>query len=59
MISKTENGSTSLIDVKGRLNVEIGCGIGPKLVISEGGMLAIVSQSSMAKQVLIYQIGLL
>lgn len=59
MISRTENGATSLIDVKGRLNVEIGCGIGPKLVISEGGVLAIVSQSSMAKQILIYQIGLL
>ncbi len=34
MITKTETGVNSMIDVKGRLNVEIGCGIGPKLVVS-------------------------
>jgi hypothetical protein len=34
IVTKTETGVNSLIDVKGRLNVEIGCGIGPKVVIS-------------------------
>jgi hypothetical protein len=48
-----------LIDVKGRLNVEIGCGIGPKVVVSDSGMMAIVSQSPMVRQVLLYQVVML
>lgn len=56
---KTETGMNSLIDMKGKLNVEIGCGIGPKCIVSESGLMGIVSQSPMLKQILIYQISIL
>jgi hypothetical protein len=59
VLTKTETGVNSFIDVKGRLNVDLGCGIGPKIVLSENGLMAIISQSPMLKQVLIYQVGIL
>ncbi len=59
VVTKSETGVNSLIDVKGRLNVEIGCGIGPKVVVSDSGMMAIVSQSPMVRQVLLYQVVML
>lgn len=59
LLTKLESGTNSLLDVRGRLNVELGCGIGPKMVASESGVLAILSQSPTCKQVLLYQISLL
>jgi hypothetical protein len=56
VLTKIDTGSSSLVDVKGRLNVEKGCGIGPKVVMTEGGLMAILSQSPVAKQILLYQI---
>jgi hypothetical protein len=59
VLTKMETGGNSLVDVKGRLSVEIGCGIGPKVVMAEGGLMAILSQSPNAKQIMLYQVGLL
>jgi hypothetical protein len=59
ILTKTDTGSNNLIDLRGRLNVEIGCGIGPKLIINESGLLGIISQSPLVKQVLLYQLSLL
>ena len=59
ILTKTDSGNNSLVDLKGRLNVEIGCGIGPKVVISENGVMAILSQSPLNKQVLLYQVSIL
>jgi hypothetical protein len=56
VLTKTDSGNSSLIDVRGRLNVEFGCGIGPKVVLSENGIMAILSQSPQARQVLLYQL---
>ena len=56
VLTKTDTGNSSLVDVKGRLNVEFGCGIGPKVVLSDNGLMAILSQSSHTKQVLLYQL---
>ena len=57
MLTKTDSGGNSLVDVRGRLKVEIGCGIGPKVVVSEGGLMAILSQSPSSKQTLLYQLS--
>ena len=57
MLTKTDSGSSSLVDLKGRLNVGIGCGIGPKVVLSEKGLMAILSQSPLSKQILLYQVA--
>ena len=58
ILTRLDTGMNSLLDVRGRLNVEIGCGIGPKVVVSEGGLVAMVSQSPLAKEILIYQLAL-
>ena len=52
-----DSGSSSLVDVKGRLKVEIGCGIGPKVVVSEAGVMAILSQSPQYRYITIYQLS--
>ena len=59
MLTKMDTGTTSLIDVKGRLNVEFGCGIGPKVVVSDNGTMAILPQSATNKHILLYQISIL
>lgn len=44
--TKMESGLSSLIKVHGGLGIDYGCGIGPKVVLSEAkeGMVAILSQ---------------
>ena len=44
--TKMESGLSSLIKVPGGLGIDYGCGIGPKVVLSEAkeGMVAILSQ---------------
>jgi hypothetical protein len=47
--TKTDSGIVSSINLKGRLNVDFGCGIGPKMVLRNDALMAIVSQSSIDK----------
>jgi len=54
--TKMESGLSSLIKVPGGLGIDYGCGIGPKVVLSDNGLMAILSQSSHTKQVLLYQL---
>lgn len=50
VLTKTDSGINSFIDVKEKLNVDFGCGIGPKVIFSpESGQMAVLSQSSNAK----------
>lgn len=49
VLTKTDTGINNFIDVKGKLNVDYGCGIGPKVIISENGLMAVLSQSVNAK----------
>jgi len=34
VLTKSDTGINSFIDVKGKLNVDFGCGIGPKVILS-------------------------
>lgn len=49
VLTKTDTGINNFIDVKGKLNVDFGCGIGPKVILSENGHMAVLSQSVNAK----------
>ena len=45
--------------MKGRLNIDYGCGIGPKIVLSgDEMMMGIVSQSSTDREVGFYKINI-
>lgn len=46
VLTKMENGLSSLAKVAGGLGIDYGCGIGPKVVLSEArdGLMAIVNQ---------------
>ena len=47
MATKTDSGLNRVVNMKGRLNIDYGCGIGPKIVLNgEEMMMGIVSQSS-------------
>jgi hypothetical protein len=59
VLTKTDTGMNGFIDVKGKLNVDFGCGIGPKVVLSESGHMAVLSQSSTAKEINLYKINIL
>jgi len=48
-LTKMDNGITEDVRVNGACNVEFGCGIGPKIVVSPNGIMAILSQSSGAR----------
>jgi len=45
VLTRTDTGMNGFIDVKGKLNVDFGCGIGPKVILSESGHMAVLSQS--------------
>lgn len=49
VLTKTDTGINNFVDVKGRLNVDFGCGIGPKVIVNENGHMAVLSQSANAK----------
>jgi hypothetical protein len=59
VLTRTDTGVNSFIDVKGKLNVDFGCGIGPKVVLEENGHMAVLSQSVHAKEVGIYKLNIL
>lgn len=46
VVTKMDNGLSSLAKVAGGLGIDYGCGIGPKIVLSEArdGLMAIVNQ---------------
>lgn len=59
VLTKTDTGMNGFIDVKGKLNVDFGCGIGPKVIMNESEHMAVLSQSPNAKEINIYKINIL
>ncbi len=49
IFTKTDTGINTFIDVKGKLNIDFGCGIGPKIVFNQNAIMAVLSQSINAK----------
>ena len=47
-VTRMDSGQSELVKVNGPFNIEFGCGIGPKIVLSSqrGGLMAILSQAS-------------
>lgn len=56
MITKTETGVTRYQNLKDKLNIEYGCGINPKIVISKEGLMGVVNQSSSEREINLYRI---
>ena len=56
--TKMDSGLSSLIKVPGGLGIDYGCGIGPKVVLSDAkdGMVAILSQRKDKKEFSLYEI---
>lgn len=48
-LTRMDTGISEHIKFNGACNIEFGCGIGPKIVISNSGVVAILSQSANAK----------
>lgn len=44
-----DTGTSNLVQVSGGCNIQFGCGIGPKIVVSPNGIMAILSQAATAK----------
>lgn len=45
-LTKMDSGLSEYIKINGACNIEFGCGIGPKIVFSGTGIMAILSQSA-------------
>lgn len=61
VLTKTDTGQSSIFDVGDRLNVEYGCGIGPKIIFDDGKwglMMGLVSQVPERKEVNLFQVEL-
>ena len=58
MVTKTDSGLNRQIGMKGRLKVDFGCGIGPKIVMNKEEMMGIVSQSVNDREVCFYKINM-
>ena len=58
--TKMESGLSSLVKVQGGLSIDYGCGIGPKVVVSQArdGMVAIVSQRKDNREFCLYDLEL-
>lgn len=48
-LTKMDSGVIEMVKVNGACNIEFGHGIGPKMVVSSTGILAILSQSANEK----------
>ena len=46
MVTKTDTGVTRSQSLRGKLSIEYGCGINPKIVMSKEGLMGVVNQSS-------------
>ena len=57
IMTKMESGASSFLEMNGNINIEFGCGIGPKVVMStaRNGMMAIASQVSNKREVVLYE----
>lgn len=59
VLTKTDTGLSSLFEVDDKLNVEYGCGIGPKIIFDKGRgglMMGLVSQIAERKEVNLFQV---
>lgn len=59
-MTKMDSGLSESVKVSGAFHIEFGCGIGPKIVTSlgRGGIMAILSQSSNAREFSLYEIDI-
>lgn len=57
MLTRMDNGATNQVDVAGKLTVDYGCGIGPKIVLARNGMMAVVNQSESNRSAIIYRVN--
>ena len=55
MVTKTDSGLSRSQNLKGRLNIDYGCGIGPKIVMNASGLMGIVSQSFSEREINLYE----
>ena len=60
VVTKMESGLSNILKLSGGLGIDYGCGIGPKVVMSEvnGGVAAVVSQKATAREFTLYEIDL-
>lgn len=60
VVTKMDNGLSSLVKVAGGLGIDYGCGIGPKVVLSEAreGLVAIVSQRKDNREFSLFELEL-
>ncbi len=49
LLTKMDTGTSDRVQVNGACNIQFGCGIGPKIVVSPNGIMAILSQAPTAK----------
>ena len=56
MVTKTDTGVTRYQNMKEKLNIEYGCGINPKIVISKEGLMGVVNQSFSDREISLYRI---
>lgn len=58
--TKMESGLSSLVKVSSGLGIDYGCGIGPKVVLSEAreGIVAVVSQRKDNREFTLYELEL-
>lgn len=47
---KMDTGSIEVVKVNGACNIQFGHGIGPKIVVSNNGVMAILSQAATARE---------
>lgn len=60
ILTKMQSGLSSLIKISPNLGIDYGCGIGPKIVLSElrDGLMAIVNQKAGSRQFSLYEMDL-
>lgn len=60
-MTRTDTGLSSLFDVNDKLNIELGCGIGPKIVFDNcrwNLMMCLVSQVAEKKEINLFEVDL-
>lgn len=59
-LTKMDSGYSELVRINGNFNIDFGCGIGPKIVMScqGGNVIAILNQSANWKEFSLYEMQL-
>ena len=56
LLTKVDTGISFPLSSEGPINISFGCGIGPKIVLDGSGIMAIVSQNPLLKEVRLYSL---